>query len=268
MKTLFALLAASVVTACGGSSGGSDLFCGSSTNNPTSSNTPPATNTPTDTPTDTSTAASNAPYAAADNLGSSVLAGVPQALPVTVTVQNPGDQHQLAVKAALEGVLSHYDVSKYLFKREVQIITGGSSNSGDGAGPIQLSPRTGTDPDSLLILFLHEESHNSSPDKEQAWQTVIQTMRRNYPNLPKTPATGGAFSEQPSYVHVPVNWLELQAAKRFLGEDRAYQLICNQAVYAGIYKHVVENEQAIAQIMVQNGLNIEPYVQGAARRCY
>jgi hypothetical protein len=78
-----------------------------------------------------------------------------------------------------------------------------------------------------------------------------------FPKAPVGGAEGGRDLES-TYLHLIVNWFELQADKKYLGEKQAYDLIKGMDVYTWIYKTVLENESKIGQILEKNQLTFHP----------
>ena len=118
-----------------------------------------------------------------------------------------------------------------------------------------LNTRHKKNPDRLLLCFLHEQIHWFEDAHNAESAIALLKLRKEFPEIPKSPPFG-AMAEDSSYLHLIVCWLELQAGKRYLGHERAYEVIEGMDVYPGIYQAVVKCEEGIAKILRPLGLVI------------
>lgn len=200
---------------------------------------------------------------------------------ISLVIDDSTNLKAKSLKEKIERLLSTYDIDDYLFKKNIIIVNGGASFSGETADdPIEL----GADLDDLsneriLMVLLHEETHWSDGKfatdpafdiktmNIQNWNNAMAAFQTRFSNIPTSPAQGGAGSQQVNLIHVMVNFLELQAGKRFVGEEIARKELCADPVYRAIYLAVMDNEDSVAQILTQNKLILEPYVPGKQKSC-
>jgi hypothetical protein len=183
------------------------------------------------------------------------------ALPGTLQAVTPIDvklQHRDAAETQtrdqLLRLLKTHDVEKWLFTRKV-VIDSGPDVIPHSHPVLTLSTRHLKDDDLLLATFLHEQLHHfleANPEKREA---AIKELRALYP---KVPAGGreGARSEDSSYLHLIVNYLEIRAVRELLGELRAFQILqfWAQDHYTWIYRKVMEEGYKIGPIVRKHGL--------------
>ena len=165
-------------------------------------------------------------------------------------------EDQFKTKAVLESLLKKYDLSDYFFTRKIRIIPDAVPHS---YPVLTLNTRYFDQPDDLLSEFLHEEIHwflagknkDKTDDLMNEFKKIYQKVPVGFPE--------GARDETSTYLHLAVCWLELQADKRFLGKERAYEVIKSVDVYRWIYKTILKDEQKIGEMLKSRGLLIEPF---------
>jgi hypothetical protein len=176
----------------------------------------------------------------------------------------------------MQGWLARYDIADYLFKRAFKVVAGGSFSGMEAGDPIEISRAFGKDdpnmehssgdPAELFLTMLHEESHWSNATEGSKFFEAMEHFEAQYPTLAKD----AGMSDRPrvAYVHVPVNFYELQAGKRFLGAERTYAILCKTPVYRKIYDVVIRDEDAIGKYLADRNMVIEPYVpRGTPHKC-
>jgi hypothetical protein len=56
-------------------------------------------------------------------------------------------------------------------------------------------------------------------------------------------------------LHIAVCWLEFRALKKYLGPDRAVDIVRKREHYKWIYQTVMKDEDIIESVMVEQGIN-------------
>jgi hypothetical protein len=178
---------------------------------------------------------------------------------VAIELRYPDDIKSQQLRSNLQYYLAVLDLSPYLFKRKV-LVTRSPSNSGKpGDTPIELSTYLVGKGHAQLLTLIHEQSHQLRRVRSFGWEAALRAFHQNFPNIPIHSGLEIKRGIRQLYDHVGVNWLELQAGKKYLGSELAYQTLCRNEIYPTIYRHVFRFENEIGQIMVENGVNIEPY---------
>jgi hypothetical protein len=98
------------------------------------------------------------------------------------------------------------------------------------------------DPEEILSEYLHEQMHwyvEALGCAEQG-SSLIAELRRRYPQIP-VGFPEGADDEFSSYLHLLVNWLEVEAASHFIARERAEAIARNKRYYRGIYRAVLSD---------------------------
>jgi hypothetical protein len=171
----------------------------------------------------------------------------------TINIQTKnGSEAELKTVALLQDLLQKYDLSAYFFTHEVIVASGVIPHSHP---VLTLNTRHNANVDRLLSTFLHEQIHWFATLNESNMRLAIDELKMKYPDIPKAPPEGSS-DEFSSYLHLIINWLELQADKKFLGRERAYELISQQDVYPGIYKTVLSEESSLEAILGRYSLTI------------
>jgi hypothetical protein len=111
--------------------------------------------------------------------------------------------------------------------------------------------------DALLCTYLHEQMHwylwcLGSPTFDPIGP-FYDELKRRYP----TPPTGlpeAAKDEYSTYLHLVVNWLEVEAASALLGRERAVGAALATPVYGWIYRQVVADWERLGALYREHGL--------------
>jgi hypothetical protein len=110
---------------------------------------------------------------------------------------------------------------------------------------------------SLLAMYLHEQmhwyvtwySHAHAPQ----WRQLFSHLRERYPVAP-VGGTDGANDEFSTYLHLLVNWLEIEAVSRFVQRDRVVEYVRQMPFYRWIYQTVIDDCQSLDALYRDRGL--------------
>lgn len=109
----------------------------------------------------------------------------------------------------------------------------------------------------LLSTYLHEQMHWYvtwySFARMEGWRTIRKELEARYPVVP-TAFPEGAHTLASSYLHLIVNWLEVEATSALLGRDAAVEIASKNFVYSGIYRIVLAEWDALSQLYREQGL--------------
>jgi hypothetical protein len=162
-------------------------------------------------------------------------------------------EREQETKARLEQVIATYDLKKYTFTRSVVI----EERAINHAFPVlTLNARFANSSDDLLSSFIHEQLHWHLREHNRQQQEAVAELRRMYPNAPVGLPEGAenAFS---TYGHLVDCYLEIQADRQLIGEERTQAVIKNKGHYTWIYKTVLQDESKIAQVVSRNHLEVK-----------
>jgi hypothetical protein len=109
----------------------------------------------------------------------------------------------------------------------------------------------------LLLMYVHEQmhwyvtwySHAHAPE----WDKLLCRLRERYPKVPVGGRDGGS-DEYSSYLHLIVNWCEVDVAARFLSPDEVAARARELPFYRWIYETVIDDGQALATLFADHGL--------------
>lgn len=159
---------------------------------------------------------------------------------------------ELETVALLKKLIGKYDVNEYIFTNKVLVESGVIPHSHP---VLTINTRHNKNIDRLLLCFLHEQIHWFAEINESRTTAALEDLRNAFPNIPCIPPEG-ASDEASSYLHLIINWLEMRAAKRYLGNHRANEVISNMDIYPGIYRIVLAEEKTIEKILQRHLLII------------
>jgi hypothetical protein len=109
----------------------------------------------------------------------------------------------------------------------------------------------------LLATYLHEQLHWYATwfahAHARAWRELMRALRARYPRAPVGQPDGGpdGFS---TYLHLVVNWLEIETAGRFVGRRAVVRHVRALPYYRWIYAAVIRDRQALGGLFRAAGL--------------
>jgi hypothetical protein len=159
-------------------------------------------------------------------------------------------------RAQLRAVLSAHDVSPWMHKRRVKVDAASVGQS----GPYMITLSTQHIGDSLGLLaeFIHEQIHRITYEERlRRRNAAIEAFRSMYPDAPAEKPEGGP-SKFVSYMHLVINWLELDAMTQLVGEETARRLAAEEKHYTWINERILEDTQKIGAVLARHDLLITP----------
>ena len=159
------------------------------------------------------------------------------------------------VKSLLEGLLSDYDTSKWEFTDRVVIEHLAIPRS----HPVltlgtRFIVRTAL---GVLTTYLHEQIHWYLVERGENTASAIEELRQRYPDVPDRDH-GGAHDDHSTYLHLLVNWLELESLRIVVGPEKADETLrqaVDGPVYGWIYRRVFEDYDVIGGVVRRNQLD-------------
>ena len=110
---------------------------------------------------------------------------------------------------------------------------------------------------SLLATYLHEQMHWYltwySHARAAEWHEVFRLLRAKYPQVPDVTA-GGAQDEFSTYLHLIVNWLEIEAGNQFVERERIVAHAEARPFYRWCYRTVIDDWKFLGAIYAQQRL--------------
>lgn len=166
-----------------------------------------------------------------------------------------GTADEQRTRTELQALLKQYDLSRYIFTRQVII----ESRAIPHSDPVlTLNTRHNGQPDQELTAFVHEEIHWFVSAHEADELQAEQEYRKLYPKVPYGYPEGGK-DEESTYLHLTVCYLEYQAMKQLVGVPRADAVMQYLSTdhYTWIYKTVLADESKIGAIVSRHHLLIQ-----------
>ncbi len=184
---------------------------------------------------------------------SPALQAQPQPAPIEIKLQH-GDAAETRTRDQLLRLLRTYDVSPWIFTRSV-VIDSSPKVIPHSHPVLTLSVRHLKDDDLLLSTFIHENLHHFLSQNREKTEAAKKELRAVFPKIP-VGYPEGADSEDSSYEHLIVNYLEYRADKELLGELRAFEVFefWTKDHYRWLYTRIFEDGYQIGPIVQKNGL--------------
>jgi hypothetical protein len=110
----------------------------------------------------------------------------------------------------------------------------------------------------LAAMYLHEQMHWYaswfSHSHASPWRQLFGRLRGRYPSVPAIEA-GGAQDESSTYLHLMVNWLELEAVSRFFPREQVERHLRALPFYQWIYQTVIAEQESLGSLYRELGLS-------------
>lgn len=163
-----------------------------------------------------------------------------------------GDEREKQTEAQLRRLLSSYDVSKWMFTKNIVIESGTTPHSHP---VLTLNTKYLKDDELLLSAFVHEQLHWFVEQNAEKSQAAFKDLKEIFPKIPIGFPEGSA-DEAGNYEHLIVCYWEYQADRDFFGELKARVVIDFLAHdhYTWIYQKVLDDEGKIVLVIRKNKL--------------
>ncbi len=166
-----------------------------------------------------------------------------------------GSEAEERTKRLLVERLEHYNTSRWHFTDRVVI----DENAAGHSHPVltlgtkfPVRSRVG-----VVSLFLHEQIHWYLVAKPEACSAAQQELSTVYPEVPDA-SNGGARNERSTYLHLIVNWLEIEVLRAVVGSgnaEKTLQAACRGRIYQWIYSRVADDREVIGNVIRKHGLD-------------
>lgn len=157
------------------------------------------------------------------------------------------------VRGLLDKLRSEHDLRPFEYTTRVRIAPGEVPHS----HPVLTLNTMLRAEHALLSTYLHEQMHWYvtwySYAHTERWHVVRRELEARYPAIP-TVFPEGAHTAASSYLHLIVNWLEIEATSALLGREAAVEVASGNFVYSGIYKIVLAEWDGLSQLYREHGL--------------
>lgn len=144
------------------------------------------------------------------------------------------------VREMLRVLRQRHDLSRYEYTKQVRIAPTEIPHS----HPCLTLNTWVSDDIGLLSTYLHEQIHWYvtwySHARMPQWNALMARLGERYPGVPVGGSDGGR-DQFSTYLHLLVNWLEIDVVAQFVGHDRAVGHARGQPFYRWIYRKVIED---------------------------
>jgi len=164
-------------------------------------------------------------------------------------VRKAGDR----VRTCLLRLRREFDLTPFEYTRRVRIAPLEIPHSHP---VLTLNTRT-EDDHALLCTYVHEQMHwylwrLGSPSLDPI-SPFYGELKERYPDAPMG-FPEGANDEYSTYLHLVVNWLEVEAASTLLGRDRATAIALATPVYRWIYRQVIADWDSLGKLYLEHNI--------------
>jgi hypothetical protein len=165
------------------------------------------------------------------------------------TVQRDAER----VRAMLLDARARFDLARFEYSRQVRIAPAEIPYSHPS---ITLNTWVRDDL-GLLSMYLHEQMHWYvtwySHARAPQWRKLFERLRERYPSVPAV-EVGGGDDEFSTYLHLLVNWLEIEAVGQFIQRDQVLVHVRALHFYRWIYQTVIDDWEALGALYREQGL--------------
>ena len=101
----------------------------------------------------------------------------------------------------------------------------------------------------ILCVYLHEQMHwyAGRLDCAGAESPLITELKQRYPQAP-TGFPEGANDEYSTYLHLLVNWLEIEAASQLIARKNAEEIARGKRYYRWMYRTVLSDWRSLEEL--------------------
>ncbi|OJJ19362.1 hypothetical protein BKI52_21365 [marine bacterium AO1-C] len=174
-------------------------------------------------------------------------------VPFVVTTQAKLPE-ELVIQKRLKALWEKYNLEPFAFTKKVKIQKGTISHS----HPV-LTLNTKLDTDTkLLSTFLHEQMHWYTLTNHPGFIKVTKALAAKYTKLPvKLPE--GAGSEQGTFLHLGVCYLEFHTLAKVIGrkEALAHMQYKTTQYYRWVYRTILKDLSYFEKLFGENGLHFK-----------
>lgn len=175
------------------------------------------------------------------------------AMTVVVTSKR-GTVAEEATAQLLREVLEQHDASPWQFTDRVVIDERAIPHSHP---VLTLSTRFPfRSPDGVLASYLHEQIHWQLVAQRRQVRSARRDLKALFSTVPNR-AGGGAKTRRSTYLHLLVNWLEVEALTALAGTDARDAFLdatVDGPVYGWVYRQVRDRGPELGQILTGHGL--------------
>lgn len=164
-------------------------------------------------------------------------------------------EEQEQVRQQLKRILSQYDLKPWIFTKKIRVAEGIPHSH--PVLTITTQPEYLASDVRQLSAFVHEQLHWFEEANRGAAEEAVEDLRERYVDVP-VGGGDGARSEQSTYVHLIVCWLEYDAMTELVGKEKAQQILSTADHYRWIYARVLHDTEEIGSILARHGLLITP----------
>jgi hypothetical protein len=111
------------------------------------------------------------------------------------------------------------------------------------------------DPEEILCEYLHEQMHWYEERLGCAGKgsPLIAELKQRYPKAP-VGFPEGANDEYSTYLHLLVNWLEIETASQFVLRERAEEIARGKHYYRWMYRTVLSDWRSLEELFRAYGI--------------
>ena len=157
------------------------------------------------------------------------------------------------VRDMLTGLRQRYHLAPFEYTKQVRIAPTEIPHS----HPVLTLNSFVRDEVALLSTYLHEQMHWYltwySKSRPSDWEALFAQLRARYPQVPAA-ADGGAQDEFSTYLHLVVNWCEVEAASRFVSRETIVQHVGGLPFYSWIYRTVLDDWNELGALYREIGV--------------
>jgi hypothetical protein len=181
--------------------------------------------------------------------GLPAFAAAPLKLDISLT---HGSVREQQTQAQLEGLLSRYDLSKWIVTDKIAIDEEAIPHSHP---VLTLHTRHLKDDELLLSTFVHEQTHWFISAHREDMAAAETELRRLFPRLPLN-YPKGSDTQEANYEHLVIILIEWRADRELLGELKAREVMDFWAHdhYTALYRLVMERRAEIGKIAAMHRL--------------
>ena len=174
---------------------------------------------------------------------------------LTIRIDAVAQGNAEQASALLQKLRERFDLAQFEFTKEIRIAPDEVPHSHP---VLTLNAFLLDNENMFLSTYLHEQIHWYLTDhRAMELSRAIEILQQRYPDVP-SPESERARDEYSIYLHLVVNWLQIEATGKVIGRGETLRLFDEPFVYRWIYGAVIRDWRSIGGLLSESGISPMP----------
>jgi hypothetical protein len=155
------------------------------------------------------------------------------------------------IVACMKGLRQRHDIRRFEYTSHLRVAPTEIPHS----HPVLTLNTELYDPDEILCEYLHEQMHwyGERSGCANEGSPLMAELKQRYPQAP-VGFPEGASDEYSTYLHLLVDWLEIEAASHFIARARVEEIARGKRYYRWMYRTVLSDWHSLEALFRTYGM--------------